>query len=187
MDPVFTYDELAKQIVIKLKDYRESTHKNTDITSVAIAGSPTIEDQKDSVLHYRLFLAVDDNVSVVIDPTPSALDLDMRQTVFTISTASTVEGIQQSWTAYKTFKVLRQISAEEVLEQLIGEGLHRYRFDETFSGCRYWCDIAIESLEASGILEKGSASAFESYIQQLGKIPGQEARYPMPVRKGAFY
>lgn len=180
-------DEIARKFIIRLKEYRESPQKESDIVSISIAGSPTIQDQADSVLHYQLFLSIDDKFSVIIDPIPSATDQDQRQTIFTISSPSNTEDKRQGWVAFRSFDTLRQVSPEQVLDYLVDKGLHRYRFDETFSGCRYWCDKALECLEAEGILAEGSAASFETYIEQLGKNLNQEARYPVPVRKGSFY
>ena len=187
MEPKTEQDEVARKFIVRLKEYRESPHIFSNIVSISIAGSPTIEDQPDSVLHYRLFLSIDDNTSVIIDPIPSATDQDLRQTIFTISSPPDIDSIQKGWVAFRTFETLCRVTPEQVLGYLVDKGLHRYRFDETFSGCRYWCDKAVECLEAQGAVAEGSAATFETHIEQLGKSLNQEARYPVPVRKGSFY
>ncbi|KAH9930112.1 uncharacterized protein B0H18DRAFT_161946 [Fomitopsis serialis] len=79
------------------------------------------------------------------------------------------------------------LSGQEILDSLLEKPRtrNRYMYDQTGSGCRFWCRTVLEDLQRAGIVPSGSLEQFDEYISR--KSEENPARFPMPTRRGRFY
>ena len=83
-----------------------------------------------------------------------------------------------------TMPTIGSPTASEVLDYLVEEGLARYVYAEGGFGCRWWCRVALQKLEAKGWVEKG---AEENYVQLQQEYAERDPeRFPTYLKKGTF-
>ncbi|KAF8598738.1 hypothetical protein BDV93DRAFT_526557, partial [Ceratobasidium sp. AG-I] len=75
-------------------------------------------------------------------------------------------------------------SVNSVLELILRHGRERYRYDETISGCRFWCATVLRDMEVEGYVVDGAVEHFQREITKLNRQ--NPDRFPLPTRKAVF-
>ncbi|OBZ76661.1 hypothetical protein A0H81_03300 [Grifola frondosa] len=151
------------------------------IHKLIIAGSP-VAPGSNSILHWRIYAVIHKRASVLFDFIPGGAD--GRTGVLAVKSVD----YEVTFSAAAMFSVamIKQITASALLDFFTYHKLDRYKFDDTGSGCLYWCCVALSKLEAAGAVPAGSVQRFEAYMAQLNA--GNPARFPLPSRhRGTFY
>jgi hypothetical protein len=156
--------------------------KETVVNSIAVYVSPVNTGDINSVYHWIVSLNTGTPTSVTLDMIPGA---DSRTGVLMITSHKTKPLLVIS--ASFTFQVLRAnaVTVGEVLDVLRAQGFDRYRYDDSGSGCRYWCTMVVKELESSKILPAGSKDTFLQYVGEQNAV--KPLSMPMPLREGTFY
>ncbi|KLO08827.1 hypothetical protein SCHPADRAFT_908319 [Schizopora paradoxa] len=157
-----------------------------DVTAVAVCGIPTAED----ILHFHLYFELKDGQwpVMMVDMSPSSVFRDepgSRTGKMTVLNKSYTGASAEEIVFRKHFPTSRPVTMEEILQLLKSIGRSRYIFDETGSGCRFWCQMVLADLEKKEIIALGCVDNFENAIQEVSDK--EPTRYPMPVRRGQFY
>lgn len=153
------------------------------VRQIALCGIP-VTSSKDAVCHWRVYLVISDSQSVMLDMRPCGagnvdpmigiLDIDPKEDDIT----------NESVAEYRV-DTLMDVSVDTVVSVLRGFGRHHYRFDETGSGCRFWCSIALSDMEKVKIVAAGSTEGFHAKVAKLHEE--NRSRFPIPIPKGQFY
>ncbi|KAF9240403.1 hypothetical protein BU15DRAFT_73995 [Melanogaster broomeanus] len=139
-----------------------------------LSGSPVTGD-KNSVLHWRIFISCVSQgrsmTHVKLDLSPggdgSTGVLIVNEIPYEIS-ATSVAAVSEVATA--------GITVDGLLDMLKRNGRNRYRFDDSGSGCRFWCRTVLADLENGGLVASGAVERFDAYI--VGKNRGNPGRFP---------
>ncbi|KAI1795408.1 hypothetical protein LXA43DRAFT_992662, partial [Ganoderma leucocontextum] len=83
-----------------------------------------------------------------------------------------------------TVPTLDSPTASEVLEYLVEEGLARYVYAEGGFGCRWWCRVALQKLEAKGWVEGGAEDKYVELQRECAERDPE--RFPNFLKKGTF-
>ncbi|THH07733.1 hypothetical protein EW145_g3184 [Phellinidium pouzarii] len=157
-----------------------ASDKHQVVKTIIVAGSPTT-DPNSSLLHWRIFATTSGSKSVLFDVIPGGSD--GRTGVLTV--VSKQYAYSKSATGICVFNIVNEITVQQLFDLMLQKGRDRYSYDDTGSGCRYWCTVILGDLEAAAIIEVGSQNSFLQYVAAHAVI--NPAAYPMPVRKGQFY
>ncbi|GBE81776.1 hypothetical protein SCP_0401490 [Sparassis crispa] len=151
------------------------------VTKVHLACSPVDISNPDSILHWAVSLELTETSSVIMDMIPAGID--GRTGVLVVS--SSQERILEHSVEPFTISTANTATVNDLLSVIIDKKRHQYKYDDSGSGCRYWCTVVVDDWEQQGLVTPGAHNELENHISQLsGKNP---ARVPMPVRKGTFY
>lgn len=150
------------------------------IESIVVVGAP-VSDAIDSVLHWQIFAIIDNTKSVLFDLIPGGSDGRTGVLMIT-SKQGSYDG---SAKATHRVAVSDGITVQQLFDLILRNGRDRYKYDDTGSGCRYWCTVVLGDLEAVGMIEAGSHKSFLQYVADQAAIA--PAVFPMPVRQGQFY
>lgn len=124
--------------------------------------------------------ALDVSKSVLLDMTPSLFPVGVLAIKSELSSNSTaVEKVEY------LVPVSQHYTIQQYVDLFIANGMHRYRFDPTGSGCMYWVASVIGLLERSGWTPPGhSAAIFELHARNARAHP---LDFAWPRREGVFY
>lgn len=177
------YLDNVKDMVLLRKSFKASDWERT-VAGLVLSGLPVAEDPK-SVLHWRVKLSLDDGRSIMLDMTPcGAGNLDIMLGILVIECRNANFSAEQPISIFSADTLFKP-TVRTVINLLQGFQRHHYKFDETGSGCRYWCSVVIGDLERCRIIPDGTLERFENVVVELAK--SNPDRFPMPVRKGTFY
>lgn len=164
------------------------------LLTVSLAGTP-VDLRPESVLHWKIHLALTDSRTVVFDLIPGGSDgltgvlcidsIESKSDEEVESNSKDISGI-----LYEDRVVFRvvpktEVTPKDIINLLVSERRDKYHYDDTGSGCRFWCSVVVGDLERKGVMEEGSEKAFDDHIEASNKK--NPDRYPLPTRKGAFY
>ncbi|KAG2138336.1 hypothetical protein DEU56DRAFT_802752 [Suillus clintonianus] len=149
-----------------------------------ISGYPVNEADPNSVLHWRIFakcVLPDDNSRIVtLDMMPGQ---DSRTGVLAVTEAP--DESSQAGVADVTERAATEITVESLLDLLESKGRNRFIYDDTGSGCRFWCHTVLGDLERIKLVSDGAISRFDTYVAEQSQE--NTARFPLPTREGTFY
>jgi len=164
------------------------------VLSVVLAGTP-VNLTPESVLHWKILMEVAENKTVTLDLVPGGSDgltgilcidcLDTENLVTASERGGLKDAVRDQDSDRVAFTPKTIVSAKAIINLLVSGGRDKYHYDETGSGCRFWCSTVVGDLERKGILEKGSEVEFEEHVVACNKK--NPDRYPVPTRKGTFY
>ncbi|KAF9240405.1 hypothetical protein BU15DRAFT_61422 [Melanogaster broomeanus] len=148
-----------------------------------LSGSPVNSD-KSSVLHWKIFVNCasegQSTTNVKLDLSPGQDGavgvLIVNETPYENSVTSTAS-VSEVATA--------GITVGGLLAMLERNGRNRYKYDDSGSGCRFWCRTVLEDLENGGLVSGGAVERFDAYIVENSR--GNPGRFPWPTREGTFY
>ncbi|KIJ41328.1 hypothetical protein M422DRAFT_48783 [Sphaerobolus stellatus SS14] len=139
--------------------------------------------------HWRVFLQVKEPDTT--EPTMKAVILNMipgadAVTSVLMSSSVDVPAITGDKVEY-SIQPSEEITVGKLREYITDNDFDKYRFDDTGSGCRWWCAIVLGHLEKKlRVIPAGAYTEFERKVEALFKtVPS--GRIPMPIRKGEFY
>jgi len=73
-----------------------------------------------------------------------------------------------------TFPTLGSLSVEQILNLIIANGRHKYRFEESWEGCRFWQWTFVKDLEKAGKICGGKrrrgARKYQPILALSGRI-----------------
>ncbi|KLO18302.1 hypothetical protein SCHPADRAFT_993725 [Schizopora paradoxa] len=171
-----------KDWVNKSADY--DAYKALKVRQIVLCGIP-VAPTEDSVCHWCMHLIVDKSQSVTLDMRPCGPgNLDPMIGVLNIHPTVSDMANDSSAVEY-VVETLMEVAVETIVDILRGFNRHHYRFDETGSGCRYWCSIALGDLENVRIVAAGSMKEFHARVKELHEE--NKSRFPMPIPKGKFF
>ncbi|PIL26222.1 hypothetical protein GSI_11977 [Ganoderma sinense ZZ0214-1] len=83
-----------------------------------------------------------------------------------------------------TVPMLGGPTASEVVEYLVEKGLARYVYAEGGFGCRWWCRVALQKLEAKGWVESGAEDKYVELQRECAERDPE--RFPTYLKRGTF-
>ncbi|KAH9838667.1 uncharacterized protein C8Q71DRAFT_752405 [Rhodofomes roseus] len=162
--------------------------RTSAVLAITIAGTPVNPADPDSVLHWIIYYDIGPGRAIKFDMLPGGGPDGMTgclQVVVCDATAARAQELAASFTAETAAP--EPVTGQRILDLLLDapRRRNRYKYDETGSGCRFWCRTVLEDLEEAGIVPAGSLGSFDEYV--LRKSEENPARFPMPTRRGRFY
>ncbi|KIM19702.1 hypothetical protein M408DRAFT_182657 [Serendipita vermifera MAFF 305830] len=153
---------------------------NAQANQFILTGSPVTSD-KNSVLHWRIYVVEHSRRATVFDLTPGGSD--GRTGVLMVKGVN--RSASQSSKAEVVFQATKTATVAEVLGKLQSLGRTRYRYTDDGSGCRYWCETVLQDLVNEGYVGGDASATFDAFITERNALnPGV---YPLPTRRGTFY
>ncbi|KAG9099493.1 hypothetical protein FRC06_005207 [Ceratobasidium sp. 370] len=162
-------------------DQRRGQADSHLVKRVTLAGSPAMNGDPYSVLHWRIFLYVDDEHSVVLDMTPGGIDGSTG--LLLVSFVS--REMSDSTAAAVDFPVILDFTVNSILALIMEHGRERYMFTASGTGCRFWCSVVLRDMEKANMVPPGSSHIFDQKIEQLSQ--SNPTRFPLPTLRGTFY
>jgi hypothetical protein len=148
---------------------------------VALAGSSTNAQDPNSVLHWRIFLCISQDKSVILDLLPEGLD--SRTGLLMIKSAAYAQS--QSTAASIPVAVAGEVTMGAFIDLVLRLKRNQYKYGESGSACHYWCSVVLEDMEKCGYVPAGSTARFHQSVARLAQ--NNPTRYPLPTCQGAFY
>nr|VWO96019.1 Uncharacterized protein [Ganoderma boninense] len=166
----------------------DATHDgHLPVSHISVTGTGTLstvlDDEGKGVYHWYLTLHLSPE-----DPTgdPRTVTLDSQPTNYPEATLI-IKSAPPCTDPHKvevTVPMLGGPTASEVVEFLVEEGLARYVYAEGGFGCRWWCRVALQKLEAKGWVESG---AEDKYVELQRECAERDPdRFPNDLKKGTF-
>ncbi|KAH7884141.1 hypothetical protein F5I97DRAFT_1898812 [Phlebopus sp. FC_14] len=153
------------------------------VQQYTISGSPVIVGDPSSVLHWRIFVKCaygDYSCTVKLDLIPGQ---DGRTGVLMVTTVP--YELSSSSAAHVSHHATTPITIDQLLQTLQQRYRDRYMYDDTGSGCRYWCRTVLQDLEVLRLVSAGACQEFDGYVVSWNQQ--HPARFPLPTRQGTFY
>lgn len=160
--------------------------RNATVLADTIAGTPVNPDYPSSVLHWIVYCNIGSGRALRLDMLPGGGPDGMTGCLQVV--VCDAPRLQDLTASFITSTSLSQnITGQSVVDLLLEapRTRNRYKYDETESGCRFWCQTVLGDLELAGMLPSGSSAEFNRYV--LLKSEENSARFPMPTRRGTFY
>lgn len=151
------------------------------VQQVVLTGTPVDSRFENSVSHWRIFLKLTENHLVIIEMAPGG-GADLRTGLLFVKTENATS-LSKDDTSI-SLPIMNPFSVTSVLDLIIRHGRERYRYDETISGCRFWCMTVLGDMEAEGYVADGAVEHFKREIDKLNSL--NPDRFPLPTRKGEF-
>ena len=157
------------------------------VSHISVTGTGTLstvlDDGDKGVYHWYLTLHLQDSPAEGLART---VTLDSQPTNYPEATLI-VKSAPPCADPHKvevTVPTLGDPTASDILDYLVEEGLARYVYAEGGFGCRWWCRIALQKLEAKGWVAVG---AEDKYVElQRGCAERDPERFPNYLKKGTF-
>jgi hypothetical protein len=184
--------------------------RSLTVERVILSGAPVDASLSDGVLHWHLILALrsqdgqgddDDGSTGPLDPQYRYVTVDMllgdtgadgcRVGILMLKSLSSPEEFEEIKSDAKLtceFDALpstTSTTAQSILDLLLSLGRNRYTYTADGSGCRHWCEVVLQDLEAIGVVAPGATEMFMKRIKE--GYERQPSRFPWPSREGAFY
>lgn len=160
--------------------------RTSQVLAVTLAGTPVNPADPDSVLHWIVYCDIGSGRAIAFDMLPGCGPDGMTGCLqVVVCDAPAAQDLSASFTANTAASA--SLSGQEVLDSLLENPRrrNRYMYDETGSGCRFWCRTVLEDLERAEIVPSGSLEQFDEYLFRKSEV--NPARFPMPTRRGRFY
>jgi len=169
----------------KMFDDEDSTET---VTTVTLAGSPNdsaygtthANSGANPNYHFRIFLGIDGG-SVTLDCTPS----NGGGVPAIVIVKSNGYRISESASLSVRSPCSLGVTVQGVIDLVIINGLHRYKFDNEGRGCRFWCRRVIQVLEAHQFVPRGAEERFTQGAATWAVA--QPDRVPAGWYEGRFY
>lgn len=149
------------------------------ILFVGISTNPT--KPKSSLYHWRLYLKIREEKSVMLDIQP----LSGNEMPATLQIASKDQVISNSAAVHQTYTLIKKITVKQIIDIITTKERQKYIFTNDGIGCRYWCRIILSDLEDEKYIASGS------HLSLLAWIDETSVSRPLCVTKewhmGAFY
>ena len=164
-----------------LRSYRENEHGKRIPTSILITATTAQSTTSDTnVFHWHIYFSFDGQ-SVLFDIIPGA---DLRTGVLMVMSQEVPRTTCLDALEYVA-QPTSQYTIQNYIKFFIDNRLDKYIYDESGSGCRWWCTTVLGKLEEAGLVSSGTKASFLSWVaDQAQQLP---LKIPMLVRKGEFY
>ncbi len=156
------------------------------VTSVAVTGtgtvSTTVDDANKGVYHWYLTLNLDTNTT----PPARTITLDSQPTNYPEATLiiKSQPPCADPRKVEVTIPTIGAPQASELIDYLISEGMARYVYADGGFGCRWWCRVALQKLEAKGWVQKGAEDQYVAL--QKACAERDPDRFPTFLKTGTF-
>lgn len=173
----------------------DKAHPDATVTKILVTGTvadyPAASDAGGTELpqyfHWQFYLCLREfpTQSVVLDMTPGGLDGNTG--ILMVSTKNIVPTTDKDRNLLiREVAILgsSRITVQGLIDLLTSKGLTRYRFNHEGMGCRWWCEVVMQSFEDEGHVEDGTASGLDRW---WFTVAASEKRvFPIKI-KGSFY
>ena len=166
------------------RQFDAATDGELVVSSVVVTGTgtinTTIEEPDKGCFHWYLTLTLADTSP------PRTVTLDSQPTNY--PEATLIIKSQPPCTDPRRVEVpiptLNAPTASQLIEFLISEGMARYVYADGGFGCRWWCQVALQKLEARGWVEKGAEDKYVAVQKECAEKDPE--RFPTFLKKGTF-
>ncbi|KIJ08873.1 hypothetical protein PAXINDRAFT_102424 [Paxillus involutus ATCC 200175] len=156
---------------------------NAVVQRYTLSGFPVFPQDKNSILHWRIFvtcLTQDGRSSITV-----RLDMIPGADAGILTVASIQDDLFASSIAHVSEAAKGKTTVHELLKMLEQNGRNFYRFDDTGSGCLWWCRMVLGDLDRQALVSGGAVERFDAYHQEKNR--GNPKRFPLPIARGTFY
>ena len=137
------------------------------------------------IIHWRLYFAIGASETIEFNSQRLGTGTDTRTRLF-IHHRNYLTSKNDPF-ATKEIAVNGTHAIEKIFQSFIGDRkLDQYRLTALGSGCRFWCQNALQDLETDGVLPGGTSVTLENWIKGLNTTHGNDL-VPYPLLKGTFY
>ncbi|EIW54935.1 uncharacterized protein TRAVEDRAFT_51070 [Trametes versicolor FP-101664 SS1] len=157
---------------------------------VTASGSVNTTVNEPNVFHWQLYLALDeapdssapDTKSVLIDMIPAN---PPTGTMYLSSLSTRGLDAQPKIELAISTSGTPPPTVQRLVDLFFENGMARYKFDDSGSGCLHWLMTGMQHLEDAGLVEPGASERLRAFHREQVKLHPE--RHPMPVRQGTFY
>ncbi|RPD76798.1 hypothetical protein L226DRAFT_532826 [Lentinus tigrinus ALCF2SS1-7] len=157
------------------------------VSSIAVTGtgtvSTTVDDADKGFYHWFLTL----NLATEPETSPArTITLDSQPTIYPEATLiiKSQPPCADPSKVEVTIPTIGAPQASELIDYLISEGMARYVYADGGFGCRWWCRVALQKLEAKGWVERGAEDKYVALQQECAERDPD--RFPTFLKKGMF-
>jgi hypothetical protein len=168
----------------------------TDVRSGELAKVHFWAAKTSSIAHWRTSYKFSTNVGSLI-----GISVDMYQPISHVLNAEETNrfgSLKLLTTSRKLFSTnpavlytavfKKRVNVENLINLIIQDGRHHYKFHPDGSGCMYWQLSLLQKFESFGWLENGSSAEIVEAIQTFrNESKANAASMPWPPRKGEYY
>ncbi|KAI0640046.1 hypothetical protein C8Q77DRAFT_104523 [Trametes polyzona] len=171
------------------KAFNSQVDKQRVVTQVVLTATDTVSTVPDepSVYHWQFYFPLAPtpgsehaSKSVMIDMIPVNPPTGCMIIASKAESASPAESKIELPIA-----VVGSPTVEQIIDLFKKNGMDRYEFDATGSGCLWWVWTGLGHLEEAGIVESGATEELRQFHHE--QYTAHPERHPMPLRKGRFY
>ncbi|CAE6536659.1 unnamed protein product [Rhizoctonia solani] len=153
--------------------------RNCSVQQVILSGSPVNIEDPNTVLHWHIILRISETQSVLLDMPPAGVD--GRTGILFIQSAAESTAAEIDISA----PIVGEVTVGAIIDLLLRLNRDKYRYDDSGSGCRFWCIVVLGDMEKQGYVASGTVAKFNKQIE--GRSQVQPSLYPWPTREGVFY
>lgn len=163
------------------------------ILEIIVTASGTVNTtvNEPNVFHWQLYLVLDEAPNSSAPNTKSVL-IDMipanppTGTMY-LSSLSTrgLDTQPKIELAMSTSGTPPPTVQRRLVDLFLENGMARYKFDDSGSGCLHWLMTGMQHLEDAGIVEPRASERLRAFHGEQVELHPE--RHPMPIRQGTFY